>query len=55
LLDRLLHWRIYERTINSEEVKEIGMGQYFTWWQLPLLLVVILLIVFWVMYRRRQM
>jgi len=27
----------------------------FEWWQFPLIILVILLIVFWVMYRRRQM
>lgn len=30
-------------------------GELFSWWQLPLVLLVIALIVFWVMYRRRQM
>jgi hypothetical protein len=29
--------------------------EYFTWWQPLLLVLVIALIVFWVMYRRRQM
>ena len=28
---------------------------WMVWWQIPLLLVLIALVVFWVMYRRRQM
>ncbi len=31
------------------------ISEFFTWWQLPLLVAVVVLIVFWVMYRRRQM
>ena len=31
------------------------VGDYFVWWQIPLVLVMILLVVFLVIYRRRQM
>jgi cytochrome c-type biogenesis protein CcmH/NrfF len=31
------------------------MGEYFVWWQIPLVLVLVGLIVFWMIYRRRQM
>ena len=31
------------------------LGSLFEWWQIPAVLVLIALIVFWVMYRRRQM
>ena len=33
----------------------LGIAEYFVWWQLPLALALIGLIVFWVMYRKRQM
>lgn len=31
------------------------ISDYFSWWQPLLLVIVIALIVFWVMYRRKQM
>ena len=31
------------------------MGDYFTWYQLPLVAVLILLLIFWRMYRKKQM
>jgi len=32
-----------------------GIGDYVSWWQIVLLVVLIGLIVFWVMYRKKQM
>jgi hypothetical protein len=32
-----------------------AIGDYFVWWQLLLLIALVALIVFWVMYRRKQM
>ena len=32
-----------------------ALSDYVYWWQIPLFLLVIVLIVFWVIYRRRQM
>jgi len=32
-----------------------GWTEAFFWWQIPLVLLLIGLIVFWIMYRRRQM
>lgn len=32
-----------------------GIGDYFVWWQFVLLAVLVVLIIFWVMYRRKQM
>ena len=31
------------------------LSDYFTWWQLPLLGLLIALLIFWKMYRNRQM
>jgi Na+-driven multidrug efflux pump len=30
-------------------------GEVFVWWQIPLVLALAALIIFWVIYRRRQM
>ena len=32
-----------------------GIGDYFYWWQIPLVILLIALIVFWKIYRSRQM
>jgi cytochrome c-type biogenesis protein CcmH/NrfF len=32
-----------------------AFGDYFVWWQLPLVILLVVLIVFWIMYRKRQM
>ena len=32
-----------------------SFGDMFVWWQIPLVLLLVGLIVFWVIYRRRQM
>ena len=34
---------------------ELGGIDWLYWWQIPLFLLMIALVVFWVMYRRRQM
>lgn len=32
-----------------------AIGDYFEWWQAPLLLVLIGIIIFWIRYRKSQM
>ena len=32
-----------------------AVGDYFVWWQIPLLIGLVALIIFWMMYRRRQL
>jgi len=68
LLDRLFAEKLYPRIGLSRSLtfKENVMMEavplaklwgitWLWWWQVPLFLLVAVLVVFWVMYRRRQM
>ncbi len=32
-----------------------AIGDYFYWWQIPLVIVLVLLIIFWKIYRNKQL
>lgn len=42
-------------SLPSMQMQAFDLGDLFVWWQIPLVLILAALIVFWVMYRRRQM